>query len=282
MTIESGPYSDYKILCVKREILEPKKKIKPLWKLNWWHLTDPDFIDEVTELLKDMNCNNDSKILTRWSIIKQYNKIISIRCGRKYASDNDISSFKDILSKQKHRLHRTKDIDAIREVYRQIDITEGKIREHYDAKMQGIMVRSRAKWAEKGEMSNKYFFSRLESREKCQSMTSLLDEEGHPNDSLNGISRIASQFYHNLFSSEPTDEVSQDFMLERVTSRVSEDQSEMLEAPISLQEVLMVIRELPDNKSPGPDGISFELYKKFGIIIAKILVSIFNTEGIDQ
>ncbi|OMH85878.1 Transposon TX1 uncharacterized [Zancudomyces culisetae] len=119
--------------------------------------------------------------------------------------------------------------------------------------MDGLMIRSRAKWAEKGEKSNKHFFSRLKSREKSQSMASLLDENGKPEASMIGISKIAGQFYQNLFTSEPTNEASQEFMLERITSKVSEQQASI-----------------------------FEFYKKFELKVAKVLLELFNNDSIEK
>ena len=47
---------------------------------------------------------------------------------------------------------------------------------------------------------------------------------------------------------------------------------------ISLGEVEETIKEAKNNKSPGLDGISYELYKKCKGTLAPILVDVFNAQ----
>ena len=59
--------------------------------------------------------------------------------------------------------------------------------------------------------------------------------------------------------------------------KLNQEEIENLNRPITSTEMETVIRNLPANKSPGPDGFTAEFYQKFREELAPILLLVFLT-----
>ena len=58
--------------------------------------------------------------------------------------------------------------------------------------------------------------------------------------------------------------------------KLNQKEIENLNRPITIMEIETVIRNLPANKSPGPDGITAEFYQKFREELTPILLKLFQ------
>ena len=68
-----------------------------------------------------------------------------------------------------------------------------------------------------------------------------------------------------------------DKFLERYTlPRLNQEEIESMNRPITSNEIETVIKNLPTNRSPGPDGFTGEFYQKFGEELTPILLKLFQ------
>ena len=58
--------------------------------------------------------------------------------------------------------------------------------------------------------------------------------------------------------------------------KLSQEEIENLNEPITSTEIETIIRRLPTNKSPGPDGFTAEFYQKFRGELTPILLKLFQ------
>ena len=68
-----------------------------------------------------------------------------------------------------------------------------------------------------------------------------------------------------------------DKLLEKYNfQKLNQEEIENLNTPITSTEIETVIRNLPTNKSPGPDGFTGEFYQKFRDELTPILLKLFQ------
>ena len=58
--------------------------------------------------------------------------------------------------------------------------------------------------------------------------------------------------------------------------KLNQEEIENLNRPITSMEIKILIRNLPENKSPGPDGFTAEFYQKFREERTPILLKLFQ------
>ena len=58
--------------------------------------------------------------------------------------------------------------------------------------------------------------------------------------------------------------------------KLNQEEIENLNRPITSMEIVPVIKNLPTNKSPGPDGFTGEFYQNFREEVTPILLKLFQ------
>ena len=79
-------------------------------------------------------------------------------------------------------------------------------------------------------------------------------------------------YYQQLFDNKVGNLEKMDKFLEKYNlPKLNQEEIENLNRPITRTEIEMVTKNLPTNKSPGPDGFRGELYQKFIEVLWKRL-----------
>ena len=148
----------------------------------------------------------------------------------------------------------------------------------YDYITQGAIIRSRARWFEKGEKNNSYFL-RLETYNNNKTCIRKLKL---PNNSVitepNDILEELKSFYCSLY--EIPQDISQDnaqrFLNNSDITKLDDETRSKCEGKVTFNECYRSLLSFADGKSPEIDGLTVEFYKAFWPTVGNLVVDCLN------
>ena len=91
------------------------------------------------------------------------------------------------------------------------------------------------------------------------------------------IQKIISNYYQQLYANKMDNLEETDKFLEKYNfPKLNQEEIENFNRLITSTEIKTVIKNLPTNKTPGPDGFTAEFYQKFRKALTPILLKFFQ------
>ncbi len=89
---------------------------------------------------------------------------------------------------------------------------------------------------------------------------------------------VFCDFYSSLYKSESlSDTAEMNTFLDGLNFPVIDsDAANGLDAPLAVEEIILALKSMQNNKAPGPDGFPVEFFKKFHDKLAPLLLSVYK------
>ena len=113
-------------------------------------------------------------------------------------------------------------------------------------------------------------------REKNQ-INKIRNENGEIKTDNTEIQKIIREYYQHLYANKMDNlEEMGEFVKKYNFPKLNQEVTENFNRPITSTEIEIVIKYLPANKTPGPDGFTAEFYQKFKEELTPILLKLFQ------
>ena len=254
---------------------------KGFWKLNCSHLKDLDYVKLMKETITDtINMNKNANPTLLWDVVKMTVRGESSKYGSKIKKkrDKQMENLENQIQNLENRLSSCYNLtqEEINSTEEEITIKKEQLTCIIKKKLEGAIIRSRIQWYEEGESNSKYFFN----LEKRTSNIKSINRLQLANDTITmepkTILLEMKHFYQTLFTNIPQTDHNEYFEKVRQPVTIPPDDIIKMEKEITEQEILKVVKSLPNNKTPGEDGLPSEFYKVFWIDIKGLLLNAYR------
>ncbi|GKA67445.1 RNA-directed DNA polymerase, eukaryota [Tanacetum coccineum] len=133
-----------------------------------------------------------------------------------------------------------------------------------------VSQKAKIRWSIEGDENSKYFHGILNSKRSQLSIWGIL----HNGDWIVDPIRVKAKFFNhflNQFLNPSTTRISLDSYF---PNRFKAEKAEDLECNISYDEIKKAVWDCGTNKSPGPDGFTFEFFQKFWNIMSNDIFAV--------
>lgn len=253
------------------------------WKLNSHLLTENKFCEYLKDQISlyfEMNDNPDTSPSILWEAFKAYIRgcIISFEASRRKVNKTKLKELEDQI--------KLLDIENAHSpsiiLHRKIATLKYEYNKIISAKLSKAFLYTRQKYFEFGDKPHK-LLARLLARQlrKMENDRTINKIKAHNNTILTKPKDINDrflEFYTDLYTSKTTsDSVTINAFLDKCElPRLSEEDCDSLNSDLTIAEVRSAIASLKSNKTPGPDGISGELYKTFSENLSPYLLKLYE------
>ena len=247
---------------------EDSIKGKGFWKLNNSHLTNPQYIEQINTVIDYANVRYESLDPGQyWEMLKMDIRESSVYFSRNAAHETKIRNA--LLHKRLNAAHKKlaminvtaqNAMTLIQKVNDKIDMLKQELNEMGSVKVRGSIIRSKVRWAEEGEKMSSYFFSLEKKNYKSKTMAKIELSSGETTRCPKTILNEQKSFYEKLY----TKDCSVSFKLDtKFKKGISQLEKLELEKELTIDELSLALKSMPNNKTPGNDGLSADFMKVF-------------------
>ncbi len=236
------------------------------WKMNSSLINEPTYSREIEDVFQEINSLNINNPKNWWDLFIIMVQEVTLDYSQRKAKVKKI--LKEFIT------GRMQDLESIN--YDEMSYKQKEeyiyFKRKYDDivkdEIRGHDIRTRGHPRYEINEPDIDFYSKLEKRYQGRNVISeLQDDTGTLKSDNEDLLNISHKYYTNLFAPSKVDHLKQHQLLKNINKRLSTAARRLLDSPITDEEFLRAVTQLLLNKSPGPDGITAEFYKKFWYLI---------------
>lgn len=277
--IEPITLSDHSPIKIKIN-LDQEKQFR-YWRLNVSILNDPIIQQELRNKLKEymeINDNGEANLSLLWDTAKAVMRghIIQITSRIKKQREARRLELETLIGRLEKEHKKSRDRNTL-ELLKQ---ERQKLDELLTYKAEGMLRFVKRKYYEMGNKASRLLAFQLR---KAQS-NRVVSKIKHPDTNVitsnpKEIAEAFAAYYKKLYECQElagkTEKITK-FLDSIHLNSLSKMEAEVMCSPITVKEIIGIIKNLKNSKSPGADGFSGEYYKVFVDELAPILCRVYN------
>lgn len=262
-------FSDHSIVIAKILIQSKLPRGPGYYKVNTKILSDPEYAINMAHNIENLTLNEHNPNIS-WDMFKHKVKQCTIKYSKKYKRER-----RQLIEQLQNEIN----VEQDREVAN--SLTERIINLRNDIEG-GVMIRTREATILNEDKPNKYFYLQEETRQKQgiireihtldehdEKITNIYKDEGD-------ILRELHRHHADLYGRRESDPTERQRFIDMIDKQLTRKQRRDIDSDITLMELETAIKDMNQNKSPGPDGIPVEFYLQFIEEIGPKLLIVLN------
>lgn len=145
-------------------------------------------------------------------------------------------------------------------------------------RVRALLARTQQNYFELGDKPHRLLARQLRHTQATRAIHKINDKKGKLITDPQKINKAFASFYEELYQSKVGSSDLQkmnEFLEKSQLPKLDDEACESIEAPITTEEIKSAISQFPNNKAPGPDGFTIEIYKKYSSSLTPLLLRMF-------
>ena len=250
------------------------------WKLNTSLLKDKEYLEKIKKVIEIEMAQDYVDSKTKWENIK-----LAVQGSTLQFASCKVKSKKNLVQVLEKKLKSLQDKQHKLEYKWMLNTEEQITKIKKDLadinaeKTKGAVMRSGKNWQLLGNRPTKYFLN-LEKHDKLKrTIFRIRNQEGNILTDKHDILKALKNYYEKLYTTMgPIDPTYSDKL---IFPQISFEAKQKADADIKMSEMALALKQMPNGKCPGTDGLPADFYKVFFGKIKNILFDVY-LESIEE
>ena len=276
--IVSSIFSDYNAMRLDINYRNKTVKNTNTWRLNNTLLNNQEITEEIKEeIKKNLETNDNENTMTEnlWDATQAVlrGKFIEIQSFLKKQETSQINNLTLHLNQLEKEEQKTPKISRRKEIITIISEINGKEMQEMIAKIN----KTKSWFFEKTNKIDRPLARLIKKKKEKTQINRIRNEKGEVTTDTAEIQRIMRDYYKQLYANKMDNLEEMDNFLEMHNlPRLNQEEIENMNRRITNNEIETVVKNLPTNKSPGPDGFTGEFYQTLREELTPIFLKVFQ------